>query len=66
MMTEQICESHMFSFKNIPSGFSFVILRQAGCACGDLSYKIYRTLIVPNWPKWQSLNPHNFSKNDHR
>ena len=26
---------------------------------------IYRALIVPNWPKWQSLNPHNFTKNDH-
>ena len=26
----------------------------------------YRALIVPNWPKWQSLNPHNFTKNDHR
>ena len=28
-----------------------------------------RALIVPNWSKWpiwQSLNPHNFTKNDHR
>ena len=22
--------------------------------------------MVPNWPKWQSLNPRNFTKNDHR
>ena len=26
----------------------------------------YRALIVPNWPKWQSLNPRNFMKNDNR
>ena len=23
---------------------------------------IYRALTVPNWPKWQPLNPHNFPK----
>ena len=31
--------------------------------------KLYRALIVPSWskwPKWQSLNPHNFTKNDHK
>ena len=28
--------------------------------------EIYRALILPNWPKWQSLNPLNFTKNDHR
>ena len=22
----------------------------------------YIALIVPNWPKWQSLNPYNFTK----
>ena len=22
--------------------------------------------LVMSWPKWQSLNPHNFTKNDHR
>ena len=26
----------------------------------------YRALIVPNWPKWQSLNLNNFAKNDQR
>ena len=26
----------------------------------------YPPLIVPNWPEWQSLNCHNFKKNDHR
>ena len=25
---------------------------------------IYRALIVPNWPKWLCLNPHNYTKND--
>ena len=24
--------------------------------------EIYRALIVPNWPKCQSINPHNFTK----
>ena len=31
--------------------------------------ELYCALIVPNWskwPKWKSLNPHNFTKNDHR
>ena len=28
--------------------------------------EIYRALIVSNGPKWQSLNPHNSTKNDHR
>ena len=28
--------------------------------------EIYRALIVPNLPEWQSLNPRNFMKNDHR
>ena len=27
---------------------------------------IYRALIVPNDPKWQSLNPHKYMKKDHR
>ena len=27
---------------------------------------IYRALIVPNWSKWQCLNPRNLTKNDHR
>ena len=25
----------------------------------------YCALIVPNWSKWQYLNPHNLTKNDH-
>ena len=29
-------------------------------------WQLYRALIVPNWSKWQSLNPHIFTKNDHR
>ena len=28
--------------------------------------EIYRALIVPNWPKWQSLSPRNFMKNDNK
>ena len=32
-----------------------------------LKFEIFfKLLIVPNWPKWQSLNPHNFTKIDHR
>ena len=34
-----------------------------------INWRINMTLTVPNWskwPKWQSLNPHNFTKNDHR
>ena len=27
---------------------------------------MYRALIVPNWPKWQSLYHHYFTKNDHK
>ena len=30
-----------------------------------IARKITR-VIVPNWPKWQSLKPQNFRKNDHR
>ena len=31
-----------------------------------LKSRTYRALIDPNWPKSQSLNPHNFTKHDHR
>ena len=28
--------------------------------------EIFRVLIVPKMPKWQSLNPHNYMNNNHR
>ena len=27
---------------------------------------MYRALIVHNWARWQSLNPHNFTNNDQK
>ena len=31
----------------------------------DLIARSLSCVIVQNWPKWQSLNPHHFTKKDH-
>ena len=41
-------------------------LRQIKSPLTRYKRELYRALIVPNWSKWQSLNPHNLTKNNHR
>ena len=42
------------------------LLRRVKSPLTRLQREIYRALIVPNWPKWQSLQPKKFTKNNHR
>ena len=37
-------------------------LRRVKCPLSRYQHEIYPALIVPKWPKWQYLNPQNFTK----
>ena len=52
--------------KKLPSTHLETISRKIKSPLTRKERELYRALIVPNWPKWQSLNSHNFTKNDHR